>query len=184
MQYIISNLWLFLAVTFFVVIGGAVLLVTTGYLSRIMDWLRPNGDKQIPVKVFCEDRQIRDRKLIVGRYVISDHQKHRSFYLVHKLLMSIYKKSGRSKATFLALTERSARPLDFHNRMSPEDWSQFPSARKVFIDTTADIRSDSAKEATHNFMAQSLTILTLSVAVIVVVMGIIIFFTSKGSGVA
>lgn len=178
MGYIVENLWYLLSVTAITVIGGSFLLIKTGYIYRIFDWLKPNSSKQIAVKVFCEDGQIRDRKLEVGRYVISDHEKRRSFYLVHKLQLS----GSDRKASFLALTERSARPIDFHQRLTPEDWKKYPNGQTVFIDTTADIRSEAAKESSSNFMAQSLTIIALSFAVIVSVMGIVIFIQSQGGG--
>jgi len=176
MNFITENLWLYLGVVTLIVCGGAVLLITTGYANRLWDWMKPDSSKSLPVKVFCEDGQIRDRKLEVGRYVISDHNNRRAFYLVRKLRLA----GSDGKASFLALTERSARPIDFHNRMTADDWSDFPSGQDVFLDTTADIRSEAAKEASGNFMMQSLTIMVLGVAVIVVVMGIIIFFQQRG----
>lgn len=152
-------------------------MFATGYGHRFMDWMKPTSDKYVKSKVFCEDRQIRDRKCRVGRYVISDEKKKRSFYLVHDLLLAL----PHSNRKFLALTERSARPIDFHTKISPEEWTRFPSAQRVFIDTTADIRSQSSKDATSNFMAMSLSLIAMSGAIVVVVMGIILFFQNRGA---
>jgi len=112
----------------------------------------------------------------VDRYVLSDHGLRRSFYLVHKLLL----KKPKGKKSFLALTERSARPIDFHSRMTADDWKKFPSALKVWLDTTADIFADSVRAASKNFAMQSLSIIALGAAVIVVVMGIVIFIQTRG----
>ena len=174
-EFILYNLPLFLGIGFVATIGGAVFLWRTGYIHRLMDWFRPASDKFVPAKVFCEDKQIRDRKLKVERYAVSDLKKFRSFYLVHDLLLA--SPSGNDK--FLPLTERSARPIDFHNKITPDEWGKYPSAQTVFIDTTADIRSESSREATSSFMAQSLTIMALCAAIIVVVFGIIVFAQTR-----
>lgn len=176
MQYIIENLWLILGVIVALTLLGGYLIIATGVPYKVMDWLKPNEAKYLPAKVFCTDKQIRDRKLAVDRYVLSDHGLRRSFYLVHKLLL----KKPKGKKSFLALTERSARPIDFHGRMTTEDWKMFPSALKVWLDTTADIFADSVRAAHKNFAMQSLSIIALGAAVIVVVMGIVIFVQSRG----
>lgn len=165
---------------FLVLVGGAVLMFRTGLVHRLMDWAKPVSDKFIPAKVFCEDRQIRDRKEKVERYVVSDIKKHRSFYLVHDLLLS----NPFGKGKFLCLTERNAFPIDFHNKISSEERSKYPSAQRVFIDTTADIRSDASKDSTSSFMAQSLAIMALCATIIVVIFGIVVFIQARGAGVS
>lgn len=167
-------------VGFVVLVGGAFVLFKTGLVYRLMDWAKPTSDKFIQAKLFCEDKQIRDRRLKIGRYVISDLKKHRSFYLVHDLLLS--NPLGRGK--FLGLTERNTFPIDFHGRISAAERARYPSAQQVFIDTTADIRSESSKEATNSFMAQSLSIMALCAAIIVVIFGIIVFIQNRGAGVS
>lgn len=178
MYWIVHNLWYILAIVIIAIIGGGWFILATGYGHRFMDWMKPTSDKYVRAKVFCEDRQIRDRSCKVGRYVISDDRKKRSFYLVHGLL---HAKPGENRK-FLALTERSARPIDFHNRIKPEEWAKYPSAQRVFIDTTAHIRSQSSKEAGSNFMAMSLSIMAMAGALVVVVMGIIVFWMNRGDG--
>lgn len=176
MEFIVNNLWYIILVIFIVFGGGGWYLITSGMIHKLLDWMKPTSDKYISAKVFCEDKQIRDRKLKVGKYVINDDKKKRSFYLVHDLLLS----PVGSNKKFLALTERSARPIDFHNKINEEEWRRYPSAQRVFIDTTADIRSQSSKEAASNFMAMSLSMIAICAAIIVVVMGIVIFFQSRG----
>jgi len=178
MAFLSQNIWLILGILALVTIGGTWALFSTGYIHRISDWFKPGSDRFIQAKMFCEDKQIRDRKLKVGRYVVSDMKKHRSFYLVHDLLLS----TPIGASLFLAVTERNARPIDFRNRMKAEDWEKLPSAQRVFIDTTADIRSESSKEATNNFMAQSLSIIAICAAIVVVIFGIIIFWQSRAGG--
>lgn len=177
MQFIIQNLWYIIILGFVIFIGGFMILWRTGTLNRLMDWLKPNSDKYVPAKKFCEDKQIRDRRLKVGRYVISDDKKRASYYLVHSLLLSGPTGTGK----FLALTERSARPIDFHHRVSEAEWSKYPSAQRVFIDTTADIRSQASQEANNSFLAQSLAIMALAAAVIVVIFGIIVFWQTRSA---
>lgn len=180
MRFLIEHLWWILGILSVVVVGGGVLMFYTGWYQRVMDWFKPQSDRYVKVKMFCEDRQIRDRKAKVGRYVISDMKKHRSFYLVHRLLLS----SPLGKGNFLALTERNARPIDFHKRLTEDDWRKFPTGQRVFIDTTADIRSESAKEASSNFMAQALSIMALCATLIVVIFGIIVFVQMRTAGVS
>jgi len=175
MKFFIENIWLILTIFIVVFIGGGWILFTTGAVHRLADWLNPTSDKYISAKMFCEDKQIRDRRLKVGRYVVSDIKKCRSFYLVHDLLLTIGHKG------LLAITERNARPIDFRNRMSESDWKKLPTAQRVFIDTTADIRSNSAREASKNMMAQTLSIMALSVTVVVVILGVIVFFQMRGA---
>jgi len=79
------------------------------------------------------------------------------------------------------LTERNARPIDFHKKISEEEWKKYPTGKRVFIDTTADVRSEASKESASNFMATSLSIMALCGAVVVVVMALIIFFSSRGA---
>lgn len=177
MEFILENIWLILGITLLLIIVGTWVTLRTGLGHRMFDWMKPTSDKYIFAKVFCEDRQIRDRKLKVGRYSIADEKKKRSFYLVHDLLHA----KPKSNSTFLALTERAARPIDFQGRITEENWNKtYPSAQRVFIDTTADIRSQSSKEATSNFMAMSLSLIAMSGAIVVVVMGLIIFFSNRG----
>lgn len=178
MAFIARYIWWIIGILFIVSIGTTWALFATGYIYRIKDWFKPASDRFIPGKIFYEDKQIRDRRLVIGRYVISDMKRHRSFYLVHDLLMSYPRGGGQ----FLALSERSARPIDFHGRITKEQWAKYPSARQVFIDTTADIRSESSKEATNNFMAQSLAIIALCAAVVVVIFGAILFYQSRLAG--
>jgi hypothetical protein len=177
MDFIVHNIWYILGIVAIVLVGGGWMILATSLGHRIRDWMSPASDKFMPSKVFCEDKQIRDRRLKIGRYVISDVKKHRSFYLVHDLLLT--SPGGRGK--FLALTERNAFPIDFHNRIKEDEKAKYPSARRVFIDTTADIRSESSKEATSNFMAMSLSIMGLCGAIVVVVMGIIVFVANRGT---
>lgn len=176
MAFFIHNIFWFLGIGAVVLIGGTWFILATGYGHRIIDWLKPNSDRYVKGKVFCEDRQIRDRRNKVGKYVISDDKKTRSFYLVHDLLLAF----PGSHAKFLALSERSARPIDFHNKITPAEWSKYPSAQRVFIDTTADIRSQSSKEAANNMMAMSLSIMAMSGAIIVVILGCIVFWQNRG----
>jgi hypothetical protein len=157
-------------------IVGGYFVLTTGFVSRFMDWMKPNDDKFMRAKIFCADRQIRDRKLVVCKYVLSDHKKRRAFYLVQKLLIT----NPRGKSAFLPLTERGARPIDFHSKMTENDWETFPTARRVFLDTTADIRSEASAESNKNLMAQSLSIIALAAAVIVVVMVAVVFIQTRG----
>jgi hypothetical protein len=175
MSFIIQNLWFIIIGVFVILVGGSLFLFYTGYWHRIMDWLKPNSDRFVADKMFCEDKEIRDRKLTVGRYVASDMKKHRSFYLVHSLLLS--GPSGGGK--FLATTERSARPIDFHNRLTAEDWKKYPSAQRVFIDTTADIRSSASRESANSFVAQSLAIMAICATIIVIIFGIIVFWQNR-----
>lgn len=176
MQVILDNIWWILGIIALVLVGGGFFLVVSGYGHRLLDWMKPTSDKYVPAKVFCEDRNIRDRNMKVGRYVISDDKKKRSFYLVHDLLLA----KPNSNRTFLALTERAARPIDFHERITPAMWAKYPSAQRVFIDTTADLRSQASKEAGSNFMAMSLSLIAMAGAIVIVVLAIIIFFSNKG----
>jgi hypothetical protein len=178
MAFIAANIWLILGILALVTIGGTWALLATGYIHRISDWFKPGSDRFIQAKVFCEDKQIRDRKLKVGRYVVSDMKKHRSFYLVHDLLLS----TPLGSTLFLALTERNSFPIDFHGKVTPAERAKYPSAQRVFIDTTADIRSESSKEATSNFMAQSLSIIAICAAIVVVVFGAIVFYQVRFGG--
>jgi hypothetical protein len=180
MYFITQNIGPMLIIGAAILIAGGLVMYYTNILQRFTDWLKPDSDKFISAKVFCEDKQIRDRRLKVGRYVISDIKKHRSFYLVHALLLSL----PGSKRGVLALTERNARPIDFQNKVSEADWAKFPSAQTIFIDTTADIRSESAKDATTNFMGQSLSIMALCAAIIVAILGVIIFVQGNQGGVS
>jgi hypothetical protein len=85
---------------------------------------------------------------------------------------------------FLALTERSARPIDFHNRLKSDDWKKYPSGQRVFIDTTADIRSEASQESANSFIAQSLAIMAVCVTLVVVIFGIIVFWQSRNTAAA
>jgi hypothetical protein len=176
MQFILQNIWLILGVAVVVVIVSAWILMSSGLFHRMLDWMRPDSDKHIKAKVFAEDKNIRDRKLKIGRYVISDTKKCRSFYLIHDLLVT----AANSSRQFLCLTERGSVPIDFHNVMTKEKLAKYPSAQKVFIDTTADIRSAASKESAHNMMGMSLSIIALAGALVFIVIAIIIFWGNKG----
>lgn len=176
MNFLLDNLAWVLIIVLAVFVGGGWFLFSTGMIFRIMDWLSPTSDKHLPAKMFCEDKQIRDRREKIGKYVISDDKKHRSFYLIHNLLLT----AAEGHRRFLALSERSAIPIDFHGKFTCDMQSQYPSARRVFLDTTADIRSESSVEGAQNFMAQSLSIIALAAAVVVIVFFVIVFFQTRG----
>lgn len=176
MQFIIENIWLILGVLVVVVGGGGAWLFMSGGMNRLLDWFRPNSDKFIPAKVFCEDNQIRDRKLKVERYAVTDEKNHRSYHLVHDLLL---RKKG-STTPFLALTQRDDFPIDFHARLTKADREKYPTAQRVFIDTTADIRSNAARESAKNAMGMSLSIIAMMGGLVFVVMAIIMFWGKGG----
>lgn len=160
-----------------IIIGGLIAwMVMSGGFTRLMDWARPNSDKYIRAKVFCEDNQIRDRKLKIERYAVSDDKNHRSYHLVHELLV---RQNGSNKQ-FLALTQRDAFPIDFHNKLKKEEREKYPTAQKIFIDTTADIRSNAARESAKNMMGMTLSIVALMGGLVFVVMAIIVFWQGKG----
>jgi len=176
MQFIVQNIWLILGVVIVVVVGSAWWLMTSGYLHRALDWLRPDSDKHIQAKMFCEDKNIRDRKLKIGRYCIFDTKKCRAFYLIHDLLLA----GANSNKQFLCLTERGSVPIDFHNVMTPDKLARYPSAQKVFIDTTADIRSNASKESARNMMGMSLSIIALMGGLVFIIIAIVIFWGNRG----
>jgi hypothetical protein len=178
LAFIAQNIWLILAILGLVTIGGAWALLSTGYIHRISDWFKPGSDRYMQGKIFCGDKQIRDRKLKVGKYCLLDMKKHRAFYTASELLLS----TPLGSLPFYALTERDARPIDFHGKLTKADWEAKPSAQRVFIDTTADIRSESSKEAASNFMAQSLSIIAICAAIVVVIFGAIVFYQSRLGG--
>jgi len=176
MEFILNNIWYILIIGAVVLIGGGALLIYTGRLHWLMDILRPNNPRYIKAKVFCEDKQIRDRKLKIGKYVISDDKNRRSYHLIHDLLLT----KANTHKQFLALNERDDIPIDFHEKMTPDKREQYPSAQRVFIDTTADIQSNAAKEAASNIMGMSLSIIALGGALAIIVMAIVMFWQNRG----
>lgn len=175
MIFILQNWWWMLALLVIAVIAIAWFVMSSGYVHRGLDWLRPDSDKHIRAKMFCEDKQIRDRKLKIDRYCISDYKKMRSFHLIHDLLIT---KAGSSKQ-FLALTERGTIPIDFQGVMTKDKLAKYPSSQKVFIDTTADIRSNASRESANNMMAMSVSVIAMAVALIFLIMAIFMFWGDK-----
>jgi len=173
--FILQNWWWMLIVLIMIVLGGAWFLIASGYIHRAIDWLRPDSEKHIRAKMFCEDKQIRDRKLKIDRYCISDYKKMRSFHLIHDLLIT---KAGSSKQ-FLALTERGTIPIDFQGVMTKDKLAKYPSSQKVFIDTTADIRSNASRESANSMITMSLSVIAMAVALIFLVMSIFVFWGDK-----
>jgi hypothetical protein len=168
----------------YLIIGGAVLLtafvwwfMASGTFSRLMDSMRPASDKHIRAKLFCEDKQIRDRKLKIETYCISDEKKVASYHLVHELLLT-----GTEKGTqFLALNERDSFPIDFSGAfLDKEKRKEYPNAQRVYIDTANDTDSREAGNQAQNFMGMTLAIIAGSGALIVVVLGIIVFWHRGG----
>lgn len=175
MEFIVHNIW-YIIIGLFLILGlGGGLLIYTGYIHRIIDWIRPDSDKYVRAKVFCEDKNIRDRRLKIGRYCILDSKKCRAFYLVHDLLLTKF----NSSMQFLALTERGSIPIDFQGIFTKEKFAKYPSAQKVFIDTTADIRSQASKESAKNAMGMSLAIIAMAGALVFIVMAIIMFWKGQ-----
>lgn len=175
MEFILNNIW-YILIGLFLILGlGGGLLITTGYINRLLDWIRPNSDKYIKAKMLCEDKNIRDRRLKIGRYCISDDRKHRAFHLVHDLLIN------KGATQFLAISERSAYPIDFNNKLTEDERSKYPSATDVFIDTTGDIISDSAKENIQNTSMMVLAIIASLGGLAFVVMAIILFIQNRGA---
>lgn len=177
MSFILQHIWLILGGIILLLIGGGYLLISTGWLNRIMDWLKPDSDKYVRAKVFCEDKNIRDRKLKIGRYCIQDDKRRLGWHLVHGL----YVKSASTGKQFLCLSERDSFPLDFEGKLTPEIRKQYPTARQVFIDSTADIRSQAAKEGNKSIMSSTVSIIAICAALVFVVMAIILFWRGHGS---
>lgn len=172
-----SNIIYYLIIGLVVVVGGSYLLFFTSIGLRIRDMFRPYTDKYVKAKVFCEDREIRDRKLKIERYVITDEKKRRSYHLVHDL----YLYGANFNAKYLALNERDDFPIDFQNKLSAADRSRYPDAQRVFLDTTADIRSEASKESAKSFMGNTLAIIALMGGLVFVVMAVVIFWSGRGT---
>lgn len=171
MSFITNNIWYYLGIGAFILIAGSYLYLFTGIGRRMRDWMSPASDKFINVKFLCEDKHIRDRKLKIEKYCITDEKKKRGFHLVHDLLLN---KGGAGQ--FLVLNERDAFPIDFLGELKDEDKKKYPNAQRVFIDTTNDTDNESAQEGTKNFMGMSLSIIAMSGALVFIVMAIIVFW--------
>ena len=173
MAYFFHHLLYFLIGGSVVIIGFVWWFISSGSFSRLMDSMRPASDKYIRAKLFCEDKQIRDRKLKVETYCISDEKKVASYHLVHELLIT-----GAEKGTqFLALNERDDFPIDFSGAfLSKDKRKEYPNAQRVYIDTANDIDSKEAGNSAQGFMGMTLAIIAGSGALVVVVLGIIVFW--------
>jgi hypothetical protein len=78
--------------------------------------------------------------------------------------------------------ERDSFPIDFLGKLNPiSERVKYPSAQRVFLDATADIRSESSKEGASNMMVMSLSIIAMCGTLALIVIGAIIFFTNRGS---
>jgi hypothetical protein len=176
MAFLIKNImWIMLVLLALLAAGGYV-MIRTNLLQKIRDKMNPNSDKFIQAKVFCEDKQIRDRREKIGRYCVQDDQRRMGWHLVHDLLVT---SKGTGKQ-FLCLSERNDFPIDFHGVMTPENAKKYPNAQNVFLDSTADIRSQAAKEAAKTLMSNTLSIIALAGALVFVVFAIILFWGNRG----
>lgn len=175
MAFIVHNLWYIIAGVFLLLGVGGWWVISSGGFQKFRDWTSPSSDKYVKAKLFCEDKQIRDRKLKIETYCVSDDKKMAGYHLVHELLLT-----GDSGQDFLAINERDDFPIDFNNQLDDEKRKEYPDAQRVYIDTANDIDSKEAGNATANFMGMSLSIIVLAGAVIFVVMAIILFWHRGG----
>lgn len=176
MQFIIQHIWLVMG--FIVVISAIGAFMFLKSKSRIMDWLKPNSEKYIPCKKFCEDKQIRDRKLKVETYCITDEKQMTAYHLDHELLCT-----SDAGNQFLCINERDDFPIDFNGKLTPEKRKEYPNAQRVYIDTANDVDNKATTETTKNFMGMTLSLIALGVAVVFVVIAIIYFWQARGGGV-
>ena len=176
MAFIIQNLWLIIGAIFVLIVGGGWWFFSSGSFQRFRDWTSPSSDKFIKAKLFCEDKQIRDRKLKVETYCISDEKKMAGYHLVHDLLIT----GAGTGRQFLAINERDSFPISFGKQLTPEKRKQYPTAQRVYIDTANDIDSREAGDSARNFMGMSLSIIALAGALVFVVLAIIIFWKTRG----
>jgi len=175
MKFIIENIWYIIGILMVVLIGGGYLFIKSNMLQKMRDWMNPNSDKFIQAKIFCEDKQLRNRKEKIGRYCVQDDKRRMGWHLVHDLLLTS-KVTGRQ---FLCLSERDDFPIDFHKKLTPEMIKQYPYAQRVFLDSTAEIRSQAAKEAGKTFMGNTLSIIAIAGALVFVVMAIVLFWGNQ-----
>lgn len=176
MAFIIHNLWYIIAGVFLLLGIGGWWVISSGGFQKFRDWTSPSSDKFVKAKLFCEDKQIRDRKLKIETYCVSDDKKMASYHLVHELLLT----GGETGQQFLAINERDDFPIDFNSQLTDEKRKEYPNAQRVYIDTANDIDSKEAGNATANFMGMSLSIIVLAGAIIFVVMAIIVFWNRGG----
>lgn len=176
MQFIIQNIWLIVIIITALAGLGVWWVMTSGVLQRLMDMFNSTGATYIAAKLFCEDKQIRDRKLKVGNYCINDEKIKCGFHLVHDFLIT-GKNTGKQ---FLALSPRDSFPIDFHGRMTPEKRKQYPDAQRIYIDTANDIDNSTASEAAKNLMGMSLSIIAMAGALVFIVLAIIVFWQTRG----
>jgi hypothetical protein len=176
-EFILHNLWYIVGAIVLILGGGTWWILSSGAMPRFLDMVNPAGDKRIKAKLFCEDKQIRDRNLKVETYCITDEKKMSAYHLVHELLLTGHS-TGKQ---FLCLNERNSFPIDFSNQLTDEKRNQYPDAQRVYIDTANDIDSKATSDAAKNMMGMSLSIIAMAGALAFIVMAIIIFW--KGGGI-
>jgi len=152
---------------------GTYLLFRYNYIYRLMDMWKPNAPRKYAVKIFGEDRQIRDRTMVIGRYVVLDDVDRKAYHLAHEAQLTL----NGTKKKFLAVTQRDAWPIDFHNQLSKEDRKRFPRSQRVFLDASNDVPSRAARDAEGNQTMTILSIIALAGALAVIVVALIMFAT-------
>lgn len=176
MTFIIQNIWWILIAAIVVLGGAAWLMFVTRFGHQLMDSLRPNTGKHIKALVFCEDKQIRDRKCNIDTYCITIEPKHSSFKLIHDLLLT----SNKTGNQFLCLNERDTNPIDFTNKLGKEDYAKYPNAVDIYVQTANDLDNQITGEDSKSMMGMSVSIVVLGLAVIFCVIAILVFWGGKG----
>lgn len=178
MKFLIEHIWWILGGGGLLLLVGAYLFFSTNLFQKVRDKLSPNSDKYIDAKIFCEDKKIRNRRQKIGRYCVQDDTRRMGWHLVHDLLVT----GQTTGKQFLVLSERDDFPIDFHGRLNPEIINQYPTSQNVFLDSTADIRSQAARQAAKTFMSGALSLIAILGALVFVVMAIILFWGNRGGG--
>ena len=159
-----DNIILILVIAAILIAVGGFLLYRYNYYPRLMDRWKPYAARHYDVVLAGEDRSLRERKFVIGRYSIYEPELRRAYYLVHNLQL---RKKGSNRKV-LVVCERNARPVDFLNTMSDEDWKKLPTAKRVFLSTTNDINATAAKtggESGSTMLQIGILILTLMVVI-------------------
>jgi hypothetical protein len=174
LYFILHHLWL-IAVIAIALIAGGWWFLSSGKFQRLMDWMRPNSDKYVPARFVGEDRQLRDRKLRADVYCVTNEQKKESYHLVHSLML----RSAKTGKEFLLLTQRNSFPIDLRGKLTPALRAKYPTAQEIYIRTANDIDSRTTSDAARQMFGMTLSIVVLAGAVIVVVLGIIMFWQGR-----
>jgi hypothetical protein len=146
--------------------------IRSGKMLWLREKLSPPTNRFLLMRLFCEDRFIRDINLQIKRYCTQNNATLRAWFYFHGALLPDFK--GRNSV--MAATERNAMPLG----SVTEQEQKWADCNRINREATRDIRQASGVRSHQLFVMNALVIMAICGALTLTIFALTTYFMTHG----